>query len=280
MSEEEIIKRIENNKGTPLTINSLKASFRKLGVKPGMILLVHSSLNSLGWVCGDAVAVILALEEILGTDGTLVMPTFSGHLSEPSQWNNPPVPESWWSTIRKEMPPYDLELTPTRGVGVIPETFRKQNGVLRSNHPQVSLAARGKYADKITGDHSLEYALGEGSPLARIYDLDGWVMLLGVDYINNTSIHLAEYRSQYQGKIIGHFGMPIMVNGYRQWQEFEDIKPDDSDFNKIGISFENEYPDKNCISKIGEAQTRLFRQRDIVDYAIAWMSKYRNKQTL
>ena len=74
--------------------------------------------------------------------------------------------------------------------------------------------------------------------------------------------------------------MPIMINGNRRWQEFEDIKPDDSDFNKIGISFENEYPDKTRISKIGEAQTRLFRQRDIVDYAVAWMSKYRNKQNL
>jgi len=278
MSEEDVIAKTIKKSGKPLTVSSLKADFRKLGIKPGMILLVHSSLKSLGWVCGDAVAVILALEDLLGVDGTLVMPTFSSHLSEPSKWINPPVPESWWSAIRTEMPTYDPQLTPTRGVGVIPETFRKQNGVLRSNHPQVSFAARGRYADTITGNHSLEYALGEGSPLARIYELDGWVMLLGVDHVNNTSLHLAEYRSQYKGKITGHFCMPININGQRYWQDFEDIKPDDSDFNQIGESFEKEYPDKIRISRIGMAQASLFHQKDIVDYALSWMSKYRNKQ--
>lgn len=278
VSEEEVIKKTVQNKGKPLTFDSLKENFLKLGVRPGMVLLVHSSLSSLGWVCGDAVAVILSLEEVLGTDGTLVMPAFSGHISEPSQWNNPPVPGSWWPTIRNEMPLYDSELTPARGVGVIAETFRKQSGVVRSNHPQVSFTARGKYADRITRDHSLDYAFGEGSPLARVYDLSGWVMLLGVDYISNTSIHLAEYRSQYKGKTTGHFPMPVMINGQRQWLEFEDIKLDDSDFNRIGIYFENEFPDKTCILKVGEAETRLFRQRDVVDYATAWMSKYRNKK--
>lgn len=277
MSEEEVIKRVENN-DKPLTISSLKASFRILGVKSGMVLLVHSSLSSLGWVCGDAVAVILALEEILGKDGTLVMPTFSGNLSEPSKWVNPPVPKTWWSTIRKEMPPYNPELTPTRGMGVIPETFRKQDGVLRSNHPQVSFAARGRYANKITQDHSLEYALGEDSPLARIYDLNGWIMLLGVDHFNNTSIHLAEYRSKYPNKIIESAGTPIMVNGYRRWRELKDIKPDYSDFNEIGSSFEMEYPSRINVSKVGAADTRLFSQRILVDYAINWMSNNRNKE--
>ena len=70
--------------------------------------------------------------------------------------------------------------------------------------------------------------------------------------------------------------MPIVINGQRRWQEFEDIKPEDNDFNEIGTSFENEYPDKIIISRVGEAQARMFRQRDIVDYAISWMSKYRN----
>jgi len=69
-----------------------------------MILIVHSSLSSLGWVCGGAPSVIQALENILTDDGTLIMPSHSGNLSAPKDWMNPPVTEAWFETIRKEMP--------------------------------------------------------------------------------------------------------------------------------------------------------------------------------
>ena len=146
-----------------------------------MVLLVHSSLSGMGWVCGGAVAVIIALQKALGKTGTLVMPTHSTDLSDPSQWENSSVPESWWQTIRQTMPPYDPDLTPTRSMGRIAETFRKQNGVLRSAHPQSSFCASGPQASYIIENHSLAFGMGEHSPLARIYDLHGFVLLLGVD---------------------------------------------------------------------------------------------------
>jgi aminoglycoside 3-N-acetyltransferase len=43
--------------------------------------------------------------------------------------------------------------------------------------------------------------LGNGSPLARIYDLDGYVLLLCVPYTSNTSFHLAEYRLDLREEI-------------------------------------------------------------------------------
>jgi aminoglycoside 3-N-acetyltransferase len=96
---------IERTK-VPVTVHSLEQDLRALGVKPGMVLLVHSSLSSLGWVCGGAVAVIEALESVLTSEGTLIMPTHSGELSEPSYWQHPPVPEAWWQTIRDTMPAF------------------------------------------------------------------------------------------------------------------------------------------------------------------------------
>lgn len=40
-------------------------------------------------------------------------------------------------------------------VGTIPESFRRQDGALRSSHPQVSFVARGRNAEFVTSNHSL-----------------------------------------------------------------------------------------------------------------------------
>jgi aminoglycoside 3-N-acetyltransferase len=88
MSEEGAVRA---TKGMPATVQSIRDDLSALGVTQGMVLLVHSSLSSLGWVCGGPVAVVLALEAALGPEGTLVMPTHSSDLSEPSYWKAPPV---------------------------------------------------------------------------------------------------------------------------------------------------------------------------------------------
>ena len=222
---------------TPATVESLQADFRALGIEREMTLLVHSSLSAMGWVCGGAVAVIIALQEVLGDTGTLVMPTHSTDLSDPSQWKNPPVPKSWWQTIRETMPAYDPDLTPTRSMGKIAETFRKQDGVLRSAHPLHSFCSRGPQASYIIGNHSLAYGMGENSPLARIYDLQGFVLLLGVEHSSNTSIHLAEYRADFPSKRVVQESAPISQAGSRSWTTFEDIDVDDSDFDRLGEDF-------------------------------------------
>lgn len=267
---------VQRTPGLPATISSLGSDFASLGIKQGMLLLVHASLSALGWVCGGAPAVVLALEEILGEEGTLVMPTHSGDLTDPENWENPPVPQDWWEAIRQHMPPFRPDLTPTRKTGAISETFRKQHGVLRSDHPHFSFAARGAHAVKITSDHALAQGLGENSPLARIYELEGHVLLLGVGHANNTSLHLAECRAAFPGKRSVKAGAPIIRAGKRVWVQFDELDLNADDFELIGRSYARE---TNGIrtGKVAQAACMLMPQRGLVDFAVAWMEEKRGR---
>jgi aminoglycoside 3-N-acetyltransferase len=267
---------IERTTDGPITRSRLVSDLRALGVRPGMALMVHSSLSSLGWVVGDSETVVLGLEEAVGDQGTILMPAFSYDVAEPSDWKNPPVPESWWETIRKEWPPFDVRWAKTQRLGEIAETFRCQPGTLRSDHPHLSFAARGPRAREFVGYHSLENAAGEGSPLARLYDADGSVLLLGVGHDSNTSLHLAETRARWPGreKMFERKGRRV-ENGRVVEVTLRDFWWHEEEFAELGRDFERETREVR-IGPVGLATARLMRQRPLVDFGVQWVEKHRS----
>lgn len=263
---------------SPVTVASLAADLGALGVRPGMTLLVHSSLSVLGWVCGGPAAVVLALEQVLGPQGTLVMPTHSTDLTDPAAWRNPPVPAEWIEIIRANLPAYDPTLTPVRQMGAIVDCFRSQPGTVRSGHPYMSFAARGPHAAAITRGHALEAGLGEQSPLARVYDLEAWVLLLGVGHGNNTSLHLAEHRARLPGAARVRQGTAIVVDGQRQWVTVEELDVSADDFAELGAAFARDTGleiQGPVGQRVPRAVARLMPQRALVDYAVGWLVAHR-----
>jgi aminoglycoside 3-N-acetyltransferase len=261
----------------PATVRSLARDLAALGLTPGMTLAVHSSLSALGFVVGGPVAVILALEDALAASGTLAMPTHTVDLCDPGEWENPAVPSAWHEPMRADFPAFDPALSPTFGMGWIPECFRKQAGTRRSHHPLVSWAARGPNAAAITSGHELRMAQGEGSPLARLYELDAHVLLLGVDFNHNTSCHLAEYRSQHAAQHPIRARAAVSVEGRSSWVSYDDIEWNDEDFLTLGLDFERE-SDLVRIARVAGARAKLFPLRPCVDFAVAWMNRYRAKE--
>lgn len=257
----------------PATVSSLVADLSRLGIGSGDVVIVHSSLRSIGWVAGGAQAVVEALLTAVGPTGTIVMPTQSGQLSDPAQWEDPPVPAAWHDTIRAEMPAFDPHLTPTRSMGAIIDCFRSHSASIRSAHPTVSFAANGHDAQTIIDDHPLAPGLGDGSPLTRLYDLNASVLLIGVGHGNNTSLHLAEHRASWAGKGQRSEGAPVLVDGERRWAQWEDLDIDEGDFDTIGSAFASAGQQQTGL--VGMASSHLMSQRALVDFAVSWMSEHR-----
>jgi aminoglycoside 3-N-acetyltransferase len=147
------------------------------GLPSGAQVLVHSSLSSFGHVEGGTNAVIDALLEAVGVDGTVLVPTLTG--SEALSPDNPPV--------------FDPANTAC-WTGKIPETFRKRSNAVRSLHPTHSVAAIGANAQALTKDHGYSITPCDSySPYGKLAQrADGYILLIGVDYESCTMFHHVE----------------------------------------------------------------------------------------
>lgn len=153
----------------PLTRPRLIQQLLDLGVTPGGVLLVHCSFSKVKPVADGPHGLIAALQTALGPNGTLVMPSMTDDDEQP----------------------FDPRHTPCLGLGVVAHTFWQLPDVRRSDNPH-AFAARGPLAEEIVATHPLDFPHGLDSPVGRVYERDGQVLLLGVGHTANTTIHLAE----------------------------------------------------------------------------------------
>lgn len=182
------------------TYQKIVSDLSNLGIKNGDSVFVHSSLSKLGFIEGGSETIINALKHQVGTEGTLIFPTFSfpgGGLL---------------STISDENYIFDVENEPS-SVGIISEVFRKQKNVVRSIHPTHSIAAFGKHANDIVKNHiDLGSNFGKGTPFGKMLDLNVKMIGLGVRIPMFTFFHCVEdYNPDYFKGLYHKSTIPVKI---------------------------------------------------------------------
>jgi len=246
-----------------------------LGLTEGSTVLLHASLRSMGWVAGGAATVVDAMLDVLGPAGTLVVPTTTAENSETSRDHLARVAgltRDQVAAFREQMPAFDRRATPAAGAGRIAEQVRTTAGAIRSAHPQSSFAAVGPLAAALMKGHRIDCHLGEYSPLGALYARGAWILMAGVGYAYCTSLHLAEYR-YVPSPPDRVYRCVTRYRGQRQWRSYRDVKLDDGDFSFIGEMLDKSVDQYR--GYVGDAECRLMRMQQVVDFATEWMREHR-----
>lgn len=167
--------------GRHVTRADLARDLARLGIRPGDTVFLHSSLKSLGYVEGGASSVVKALQDAVGAEGTLLVPTYylpAGTVK---------------ATCEMEGYVFDPRSHGTN-MGRLPETFLREAATHRSVHPTHSVSAWGRHAQYLTeAHHRAPSIFGEGSPWQRFVGLDGAKVLgLGISMGPVTFYHVLE----------------------------------------------------------------------------------------
>ena len=247
----------------PIMKEFLVDKFCQLGIKQGDTLLVHASLSSLGYVVGGEETLYYALREVIGNEGTIVVPSQTVEISDPASWQYPPVPEEWHDVIRDAMPAYSKELSYSKAMGAFSQFIGILLDSIRSNHPMYSFTAIGKKASEIIGQDSFDFPFGDKSPLGRMYSIGAKVLMIGTDFETNTSLHLAENRLNRE---VIHEKSKILTENGEKWISFKNIELDIyDDYLEIQKNFMEQYT-VNHIS-INDSNVYLFDMKECVDFA-------------
>ncbi len=260
----------------PITRSELAADLRKLGVRSGDTVMLHVSVKSIGWIVGGPDVVIQSLFDMLGHEGTLMMYVA---WEEDAPYSLARLPKNWQRIYLKECPPFDpTRSRANRGWSILTEYLRTWPGAYRSGNPEASCVAVGSKAKWLTENHPLQYGYGPGSPLAKLCELKGKVLLLGAPFGSITLLHYAESLANVQNKKAISYKVPVLRKGKREWVEIEE-------FDTCGNVLPNaeQYFDaipraylasgKGANRKVGTANSYLFDAADFVKFAVQWLEK-------
>ena len=256
--------------------DELADGFRRLGVTPGAIVMMHASVRAVGEIAGGPDQIHLALRDAITDKGTLVMyascPQYydevgRGHLTAEQE-----------REILEKLPPLDaLTARSQRDNGSLVEFFRTSPGVIVNHHP-ARFVVWGKHAEYLISEQPWDYAFGHRSALDRFVELDGQILLLGCDHDTVTFLHYAEHIVDIPDKRIARFKVPVLEQGRRVWRDM-------AEFDTSAKGAHPNWPDRffarltdgylaktsNHGSRVGNAESFLFAARGLLEFSLPIM---------
>lgn len=252
--------------------SQLVRDLRALGLAPGQVVMLHTSVKAVGAVMGGPNTLIQALLDVLGGDGTLMM--YAGWQDIPDFVDD--LPADTQALYLAEYPPFDpATARAVRDNSVLAEFLRTWPGAQRSDHPEASMVAVGAQAAHLTQDHPLHYGYGLGSPLHRLIDLRGQVLMLGAPLDTLTLLHYAENRARMRHKAVVHYRCPLLRDGQRVWVAVEDYDTSEphADYSLEQIARAYLATGQGQRGRVGAAESYLFDAAGVAAFGIAWLEQ-------
>jgi aminoglycoside 3-N-acetyltransferase len=226
----------------PLAREELVRQLLSLGVRPGGVLLVHTAFSRVRPVADGPLGLINALRAAVGPTGTLVMPAMADD----------------------DVHAFDPATSPCHRMGIVADSFWRLPGVLRTDSPH-AFAAAGPHGAAITRDQPVDIPHGPDSPVGRVHQLDGQVLLLGVGHDANTTLHLAENlaRVRYRRQAVA----TVLIGGRVTRCHYEEVDHCCENFSRM-----DGWLDAAGLQRrgtVGHGEARLARSHDLVDVAVA-----------
>ncbi|MCC7448846.1 MAG: aminoglycoside 3-N-acetyltransferase [Anaerolineae bacterium] len=256
-----------------VTHSALVRAFQALGVTPGQIIMLHASVKSIGKIVGGPNVIIQALLTVLTSTGTLMMyagwediPDFIADLPQPIQ-----------QIYYDEHPAFDPQIARSvREYSILAEFLRTWPGAQRSENPEASIVAVGAQAAWITQGHPLNYGYGVGSPLAKLVELNGHVLMLGAPLDTITLLHYAEFCANMPHKNVVHYQCPVLRDGEKVWIELEDYDTGEphGDYTFATIAQAYLQANRGRSGKVGNATSYLFDATDLAAFAVHWLENH------
>lgn len=264
----------------PTTPATLARELRALGLSAGDVVMVHASLKAIGPVVGGAEAVVAALLDSVVPGGTLM-----GYAS----WDRSPYEETLNgvrlpAAVQEAWPAFDPATAGVwRGFGLLNAFLCAAPGAVRSAHPDASMVAVGARAGALIGEHRLGQAFGPGSPLERLVEMGGKVLLLGAPLDAVTVLHYAEAIADIPGKRRVTYEMPMLDEaGAKVWRRTEEFDSNGilACFAEAGAMDAVETiahlyvgEGRGRSGRVGRAACHLFDAGDIVVYGKDWLER-------
>ena len=257
-----------------VTQSTLIADLAALGIVAGDSVMVHAGLRSIGPIIGGPDALIAALLEVVGGDGTVM--AYADWQGAP-EWacdEEGHILPQW----REHVLPFDpARSRAIRDNGAFPEFLRTTPAALRSASPGPSMTALGAKARWLIDPHPLDYGYGPGTPLARLVEAGGKVMMIGAPWETMTLLHHAEHLADIPGKRIVRWDVPFAAPDGVIWRTVEEFDTG----NPVVDGLEDEYFEQvvcdfvaqggGLQGMIGSAPTLVVNAEPMVAFAVDWL---------